>query len=262
MRRRSIWVTTLAAAAGAVIALAAGIAAAREKPTVVRSGNLVLTINGGVTPKALPKHELAPIAFHAQGDLATLDGSHPPAFQESIFDIDKDVVIDVKGLPVCRKGQLGTRNTTDAENACPKAILGTGHGTVEVAFPEQRPFQSSSRLVLFNGGQRGGVTTFFIHAYVAVPAPTAIVVTVKAIREREGPYGLRIVSSAPSIAGGSGSVIHFDLRSYRYVHYEGRRQAFIFARCRDGRFLAKGSLKFRDGSTLFGGLVRPCTAVG
>lgn len=262
MRKHSIWVTGLAVTV-AVAGIAAGIAAAREKPTVIRVGNLILTVNGGVTPKALPKDRLAPIAFHGSADLATLDGSHPPAFKESIFDVDKDVVVDVKGIPACRKGQLANRNTADAKAACPTAILGAGSGAVEVAFPESTPIHSSSPIVLFNGGEKGGVTTFFVHAYVAIPAPTAIVATVTATRIANGPYGLRFVGSLPVIAGGSGSPTHFDIRTYRYVEDKhGERRGWLYAKCADGRLQAKGSVKFRDGTTLFGGIARTCQAVG
>ncbi len=262
MRKHSIWVTGLAVTV-AVAGIAAGIATAREMPTVIRVGNLVLTLNGGVTPRALPKNEPVPIAFHGSGDLATLDGSHPPAFKESVFEVDRDVVIDVKGLPVCHKGQLENRTTGNAKGACPTAILGAGKGGVEVAFPEQPPIRATGPLVLFNGGEKGGITTFFVHAYVAIPAPTAIVATVTVRRVANGPYGLRFTASLPLIAGGSGSPTHFDIHSYRYVEDKrGRKRGFLFAKCADGRLQAKGSIKFRDGTTLFGGVARTCQAVG
>ncbi len=262
MRRFWICVTALVIA---VVAVGTAIATARVKPepTVVRAGNLVLTVNGGVTPKALPKNELAAIAFWGSADLATTDGSHPPAFKESIFDVDRDVVVDVKGIPACAKAPLLNRNTADAKAACPKAILGTGKGTVEVAFPESTPIHSTSPILLFNGGEKGGVTTFYVHAYVAIPAPTAVVATVKATRVANGPYGLRFVSSLPVLAGGSGSPTHFDIRTYRYVEDEnGKKRGWLFAKCADGRLQAKGSVKFRDGTTLFGALARACQVAG
>jgi hypothetical protein len=262
MRRDSIWPAALALAVF-LLAGAAGIAVAREKPTVVRAGNLVLTINGGVTPTALPKDKLTAIAFHASADLATVDGSHPPAFKESSFEVDKDVAIDVSGIPACRKSQLENRSTADAKGACPKAILGGGTGKVEVAFPEQNPIHATGPLVLFNGGVKGGVTTFYIHAYVAIPAPTAVVATVTARRISNGPYGLRFDAKLPPIAGGSGSPTYFDLHTSRFVKDKsGHRRGFVFAKCPDGRLQAKGSATFRDGTTLFGAIVRVCQAVG
>jgi hypothetical protein len=263
MRKRSVWMTGMAVLVAAV-AIATGIAvAAREKPTVIRAGNLVLTINGGVTPKALPKKGLAAISFRGMADLATIDGSHPPAFEESRFEVDRDVVVDVGGIPTCRKAQLANRSTADAKAACPEAILGAGRGAVEVAFPDQTPIHASGPLFLFNGGERGGVTTFYIHAYVAIPAPTAIVATVTARRISNGPYGLLFGASLPLIAGGSGSPTHFEIHTFRFVRdRSGHKRGFLFARCSDGHLQAKGSATFRDGTTLFGAIARACQPVG
>ena len=261
MRKHPIWMAALAAAI-AFATIAAGIAAAREKPTVITAGNLVLTFNGGVTPTALPNDELTPIAFHGSADLATVDGSHPPAFKEASFEVDRDVAVDVSGIPACRKSQLENRSTGDAKAACPAAILGGGTGKVEVAFPDQTPIHATGPLVLFNGGEKGGVTTFYVHAYVAIPAPTAVVATVTTRRISNGPYGLRFTTSLPPIAGGSGSPTHFDLHTNRLVEDKhGRKRGFLFAKCSDGRIQAKGSATFRDGTTLFGAIARACQAV-
>jgi hypothetical protein len=261
MRRHVRWAIALAVAT-ATVTIAVGVAAA-EKPTVVRAGNLILTINGGVTPKALPKDKLAAISFHGSADLATVDGTHPPAFKESSFEVDRDVAIDVGGIPTCRKSQLENRSTGDARAACPTAILGGGSGKVEVAFPEQPPIHATGPLVLFNGGEKGGLTTLYIHAYVAIPAPTAIVATVTARRISNGPYGLRFDASLPLIAGGSGSPTHFDIHTNRLVKDKrGKKRGFLFAKCSDGHLQAKGSATFRDGTTLFGAIARTCQAVG
>ena len=106
---------------------------------------MVLNLNGGVTPKALPKHSFAPLGFYASGSLSTVDGSHPPALSEAVFDVDRDIVVDVEGLPACRLDQLEARDTRQAEAVCGDAILGKGSATVEVAFPEQAPFDAPGR---------------------------------------------------------------------------------------------------------------------
>jgi len=116
-----------------VAVAAAGLAVAkgeRPKPTVVRAGNMVLEINGDVTPRVLPKHELAPMGVWGSGKLSTVDGSHPPALEEASFDADKDAFVSVKGLPVCRIDQLQARSAKDAEAVCGDAILGRGSATV------------------------------------------------------------------------------------------------------------------------------------
>lgn len=194
-----------------VLAIAAVTAAhaAAEKATVVRAGNLVLRMNGGVTPKKLPKGKLAPITLNASGSLATADGSHPPATKTVTIDFDKHGTINARGLAVCRPGKLQARSTKAAIKACRPAIVGRGRTSVEVKFPEQDPFSSSGPLTLFNGGVHGGVTTVYIHAYVDVPAPTAIVTVVRIKKIHKGPYGTRAVAQIPRIANGAGSLTSF-----------------------------------------------------
>jgi hypothetical protein len=246
--------------AAATLALALSGVAYAAAPTVVRIGNLVLTVNGGVTPKSLPRDRRAPIGFHAVGGLETIDGAHPPAIRELDFDIDRDVEIDTSQFEVCRRGQLEARTAGAARRACPGAVLGTGNATVEVAFPEQTPFRSTGPLTLFNGGSAGGVTTLYLHAYVAVPAPTAVVVAEQVTRESKGPYGLHIVARIPPIAGGSGSPIGFEFGTDRSISYRGERRSFLFARCADGKLVARGAVKFSDGARLSAAIVRACSA--
>lgn len=246
------------ALAGALAVFVVGFAAA-EKPTVVRAGNLVLRINGGVTPKALPRNRLAPITLHASGNIDTTDGTQPPALKEVTIDFDKHGTVNAKGLPVCQPGKLQATDTQHAKEACKGAIVGTGKTRVRVAFPEQAPFESSGPLVLFNGGVHGGVTTMFIHAYVDVPAPTAIVTRVRITKIHKGRYGTRAVATVPVIAGGSGSVIQFNLAVHRLFKRHGKKQSYLLARCANGHFFAHAVARYRNGPTMAGNVVRACS---
>ena len=254
---------TLALSAVLVVAAlaTAGLATA-AKPTVVRAGNLVIKLNGGVAPKALPKRRMAPIALRISGNIATVDGSHPPAAKLVIADFDKNGRVNARGLPVCRGGQLQARTTAAAKAACRKAIVGSGKTTVRVAFPEQQPFFSTGPLVLFNGGVRRGVTTMYIHAYVSVPAPTAIVTRVKIKRIRRGRFGTRAIARIPLIAGGSGSLIRFSMKIERMFRHRGKRQSYLLARCATGRFFAHGDVAFAGGPRIGGTIVRACRSRG
>lgn len=242
---------------------AVGLAVAKgkpPKPTIVQAGNMVLEINGDVTPKALPKHDLVPMGIWGSGKLATIDGSHPPALEEASFDADKDAFVSVRGLPACKIGQLEARSTKAAEAVCGDAILGRGSATVEVSFPEQTPFESTGPLTLFNGGERDGVVTVLAHAYVNVPAPTAVIATVRVRRMSKGALGLHVEVDVPRIAGGSGSVVAASFSMRRVYTYKGDRLSVLSGRCPDGRFQGRGTFVYSDGSRLSGGLVRLCTA--
>lgn len=257
--RRALMLTL---AAASTVALVTGGLAVAAKPTVVRAGNLVLKLNGGVSPKKLPKNRLAPISLRISGDIGTSDGSHPPAANLVIADFDKHGTVNARGLATCRSGKLQARNTGAAKAACRSAIVGSGTTTVRVAFPESTPFTSTGPLVLFNGGVRRGVTTMYIHAYVNVPVPTAIVTKVKIKKIRKGRFGTRAIARIPVIAGGSGSVTSFDLVVKRRFKRGGRSQSYLLARCADRRFVAHGTVFFRGGTRIAGTVVRACQSTG
>ncbi len=255
MRKRLI--TTLVLGAGLAL-LVAGIATA-EKPTIVKAGNLELILNGGFTPKKLPKGgKGAPITLNVSGTIKTLDGTHLPALKEVVVETDKNGMIDVKGLPTCTSGKLQAQDTKHAEEACKKAIIGSGKTNVEVEFPEQAPFIAKSKLVAFNGGVSGGTTTIYIHAYLSSPVSAAVVTTVKISKVHNGRYGTKSVASIPKIAGGYGSVKEFALTFSRGY----KNTPFLFAKCTDGHLNAKATSVFTDGTKLTGSFVRSCTPQG
>jgi hypothetical protein len=245
-------------------------AVASAKWDVFQAGNVILKFDGGTLPDALPRHGLAPIGTFAKIQIATTDGSHPPAFRGGSFEVDRSVAIDAKGLPVCKASQLEARGSKAARKVCGKSIVGTGQGTAEIAFPEQAPIPVTSPLTFFNGGVKGATTTLFVHAFITVPAPAAIVTTVKFTKIHKGRYGLGVVADIPVIAGGSGSVLaaHFTVK--RLFTYKGEKRSYLMGGCPDGRLqfrIVKTDFKVEAGEhlsvpSLIGTLVRPCTPKG
>jgi len=232
-------------AIGVVLALIAA-ASAFAEPEVVRVGNLFLRDNGGISPIKLPKHKRVPISANLNARYGTIDGSHPPAITSVIVDFDRTILVNAKGLPSCPRSQLTARSTADATRACRSSIVGSGDGEVEVAFPEQKPFTAKGPVTLFNGGVHGGTTLLLIHAYVAVPAPTAVIVTVKLTRIHRGHYGIHAVAQIPRIAGGAGSVTGFKLTIDRKFTYKGKEESYLTASCPTGHYYAEGEIGFAD----------------
>jgi hypothetical protein len=241
---------TVIAAGLALVFAAAAIADLGGNEKVWCAGNICVTDDGGIAPDALPKRGKAPVTARLNGEIETRDGTHPPALQSLDLDVDKTIEVDAVGLPACRPGQLLSRNTAAAKGACPDAIVGSGKAEVEVAFPEQAPFRSTGPLVLFNGGVQGPTTTLYLHAYVNVPAPTAIVTKATVTRIDRGRFGLHIAAKIPKIAGGSGSVTMFDLRVGRRYTHKGKKMSFLTAGCPTGTWLTKGNAVFADGTRL------------
>jgi hypothetical protein len=250
-----------AAAIGVGFALIAA-ASALARPETVRVGNLYLRDNGGILPTKLPRHKQTPISAVLNAQIGTVDGSHPPAITSVIADFDKNIHVNAKGLPVCREGQLLSRSSTDAKKACRDAIVGSGQAEVEVAFPEQRPIIAHGPIFLFNGGVHDGTTLLLIHTYVDVPAPTAVVATVKLTHIHRGHYGLHAVAEIPAIAGGAGSVTKFKLTINRSFSYKGKKQSYLTASCPTGLYYTEGKVQFSDGTLLKITHVLPCTPKG
>jgi hypothetical protein len=239
----------------------AGVALA-AKPTIVRSGDLVVALNGGVSPKKLPKRKAAPIKLNLAAGIRTASGAQPPVTKTVTLDFDKHGSVDPRGLPACRSGRIESTTTSQAKKACRKSIVGTGKTTVRVAFAESKPFTTTGPLVAFNGGGNGRRATMYIHAYVDGPAPTAIVTNVAIKRIHKGRFGTRAVARIPVVAGGSGALTKFKLNIKRTFRKKGKRKSYLVARCATGRFFAHGLIAFEDGSRLVGDVTRPCRQRG
>lgn len=256
--KRNLFLAALSVAVAGLI-LAGTASGARE---VVRVGNLFLADNGGLLPSRLPAQERAPVRARLIGEVGTVDGSHPPALRTVDLDVDRSVRVDAVGIPTCRLAQIAARSSDDARRTCPAAIVGSGEAEVEVAFPEQRPFTAKGPILLFNGGVRGGVTTLFLHAYVPVPAPTAIIVPVTLTRVHRDRFGLAIHAEVPRIAGGAGSVTKFELDVGRSFTYRGASRSFLSANCPAGKYVTRGDVHFDDGTEMGINHVFPCTPSG
>jgi hypothetical protein len=256
MRKHLLLTTAL----GALIALAVASVAIAAKDTVVRSGTLEVIIDGesGVSPKALSKSKYTPIKFTAAGSVNSLDPSNtqPPALKEVLLDT-KNAAVNTKGYPACKSSQLQATSTKDAEAACGPAIIGEGKTTVSVKFPEQAPIPAKSPLLVFNGGQSGNKTTFYIHAYLTQPIVTAIVTTVKITKAGNG---LKTVTSVPKIAGGNGAVKSFTLTIDKKFTYKGKKVSVLSAKCVGGKITADVQAKFYDGPAVKAQVLRTCTS--
>jgi hypothetical protein len=234
--------------------LVAGVAAAAPWQHV-RGGDLEVEYNGGFSPKKLSRKKPTPISFNVAAKVKSLSATepHPPALREFLVEGDKHAGIDVKGLPTCSSGRIQSTDTEAARKACGPALIGSGKTDVEVKFPEQPPVLAHSELLAFNGGSRGGVTTFYIHAFLTAPVTAAVVTTVKVKKIHKGRYGLLSTATIPKIAGGAGSVVFFTLTL---------KKGIVKATCADGKLQARGTGVFADGTRLTGTVTRPCTPAG
>jgi hypothetical protein len=233
---------------------------------------LVPTFGGTVSPRKLPRNDYVPVTVNIFGKVATSDATHPSALREAIVDIDKDVKVNIKGLPVCRVSiriHEPDGGRSRVEKACHSAFIGRGEAQIEIAFPEQPPIKVSSPLKVFNGGEADGKVTLLIYGFIPVPAPTAIVTTVTISRKGTG---LHSIAKVPVIAGGSGSLLSFSFKLGKTYSYKGKKVGYFEAKCPDSVFKVNfPELLFRNemhtpgvaaATVLKGGIAIPCTPFG
>ena len=225
----------------------------------IQVGNIIVTGDGNFSPKALPKHEFAPIRLHGYGKIETADGSIPPVLKQLVFWFDKHGAVDTRGLAVCPMRKLIATTPAGARKNCSDAIVGTGFGKAVVNFPEQAPIPASSPLTIFNAPPQHGNPAVYVHAYTTVGGPAAIIIPVEIQKVHDGRYGFKTVANIPKIVNGYGTPIYGRLKIGREWVYKGKRHSYANASCPDGRLQAKVRSTFADGTVLQGDFLKPCT---
>jgi hypothetical protein len=224
---------------------------------LVKVGNLVLTADGGFTPRQLPRRTYVPIDFRGFADLRSTDGSVPAPLQQAVIDFDRDGRLTTGGLPICQPSLLEAATPVEARNRCQGAIVGTGHVAALIARGDQPPVGASSALTLFNGPRQEGKPTVILHARTTVPAIQTFVITVP-IERRRGAYRYRATVDVPPIAGGQGSITHLDVKVGRRYSFHGAKRSYTSARCGDGIFRTHGRFTFGDGIIIDGSIEKAC----
>lgn len=258
-RNRKGRLAKIAALLTATVALVAVVVSgAWASGETVRAGNLIVSIDGGITPTKLPKSTQAPITLKVKGSIKTADGTHVPALKTLALQFDKNGAIYTKGLPTCTTAKLQATLTAQAKAACPDALVGTGRVSAEIALPEQAPFNASGPLLIFNGAPKGGKPVLIFHVHANVPAPTTFV-TSGAISKASGKFGTSTLIDIPTIVNGQGSLTSFEATIHKTWTYKGQKKSLLIAKCPTGQLYAHGEFKFADNTLISGDVVRPCT---
>jgi hypothetical protein len=223
----------------------------------VRVGTLVLRADGGFEPRALPKRAFAPIHFQGHSDIATTDGSQPPALQHVKLEFDHDGRLTTAGLGLCRPSRIEGATPKQARRRCDGAIVGSGHVGAAVTLAGFGRIELHSPLTLFNGPRQNGDPTVVAHAQAPFPVSETYVV-VAPIERRRGTYGYRVAFDVPPIAGGRGSLTHVDAKIGRRYRAGDAERSYVSARCSDYILQTQGYFSFADGTVIYGSAFKAC----
>ncbi len=244
----------------AALALCLGGSAQAE---LFQQGRLIVSFDGGLMPKTLPRKQLAPVAVSVAGDFKATEGADLPQLRTISVAINRAGVLDDKGLPACRVKAIQPATEAEAQTLCHRAIVGTDHVTVAVHIEGQAPFPVRAKLLAFNGPRRHGQKFILAQVYSEAP-PGAFVLTFR-LKRRPGLFGTVMSTTLPRSAQSWAYLTHFDMTIGRRYRHQGKARSYVSAACAapDGFPgavfpFAKATYGFDDGQRLTTTVVRSC----
>jgi hypothetical protein len=211
---------------GMLLITGAGLARA----AVVQEGNLRITVLSQIEPYKLPRAERAPIAVFIAGHLSTPSGEIPPQLQAMRIKVNRHGLLQSQGLPTCTLHQVQPASDRRALSQCGDAVVGSGKFYASVVFPDQRPYPTRGRLLIFNG-RVGGKPVLFAHIYTTRPFATSFVITFAIHPIDQGPYGTELSASLPGALGNWGFLDRIKLTLRRKYTYRGAERSYFNAAC-------------------------------
>lgn len=245
-----------------LVAIAAGIAAtaALAGPTVSGPDGNTQSIDVKIGPKKLSKTKLTPGTLKVTTlttSVTAADGVPSPAIH-AVIDFDKNAALFTKGLPTCSPPQVQSKSTEEAERACGRAKIGSGHALAYLK--SSRVYEVPQVVTAFNGVPKGGRPTVILHTYGTTPLQTSLVLVGTVSKYGKEGYGPRLDLEIPLIAGGTGALKEFQVTINKKWRYKGVRRSFISAKCPASRKLkARGEFTYRDGESLTATSKQSCT---
>lgn len=249
--------------AAAVLVVALG-AVASAQAVRVQEGDVVVSFEGGISPRALPRSGTAPVAVSISSSFKSAEGADPPPQLRTIsISINRRGKIFDRGLPTCRVRRIQPTTIRAARRICGGAIVGQGHVQARVHLDNQPPFTFKGPMLVFHAKPSGGNRRLLAQVYGLKP-PSAFVLSFK-ILKRPDELGTAIKTSLPPSTNEWAYVTHFDMRLRRTYTYRGERHSYLNAGCPAPpgftialyRF-AKGTFGFADGTEVSTELVREC----
>lgn len=245
--------------------LVAALLAGTAKGERAQRNNVVVTLDGGISPRKLPRHRPSPVAVHLAGGVHTTDKSPLPRVNRLKLELAWRGILTTRGLPVCPRGRLLGRGSRQAIEACGDSLVGKGALHAKIFLPNQAPFGVSTVLNAFNGKTKVGRPAVLVHAYTPNP-PVAFVIPF-VVKRQPGAFRTVLVSTLKRSVGTWPHVSRFRISISRQFFHEGRQRSYLRASCPvpdnfTAGFLsfARATYTFADGSELPIESVRSCRA--
>lgn len=216
-------VPLLAAAASIGVIAYAGAAAVQDQ-------GLRITVLSQVKPFKLPRVTPAPIAVFFAGHIDTPSGATPPQLRRMVVEVNRHGLLQSRGLPACTLAEVQPASDKRALSRCGDALVGSGKFYASVVFPDQSPYPTRGRLLIFNG-RVAGKPVIFAHIFTKTPFATSFVITFSIRHVDDGPYGTRLTAVLPGALGNWGFVDRIKLTLKRTYRYRGKQLSYFNSAC-------------------------------
>jgi hypothetical protein len=197
---------------------------------VVQEQGLRISVLSQILPFKLPRDTPAPIAVFISGHIATPSGAVPPQLQKMVVKVNRHGLLQSRGLATCTIEDVQPASTERALSNCGDALVGSGRFWATIVLPDQRPYPTRGRLLVFNG-RAGGKPTLFAHIYTTIPFASSFVVSFAISKIHQGPYGTQLSASFPQALGDWGFVDRIKLTLRRKYRYLGKELSYFNAAC-------------------------------
>ena len=197
---------------------------------VITGGPVRVTFSSSMTPKTLPRTGTKPISISVSASVSLAADRRPAALKRFVVAFNRHAEVTTRGLPTCSLKTLKALTSRRALSTCGDALVGTGHFSAHIDFPDQSPFPSVGRALVFNSNYKGR-PALIAHVYGPKPIPTIEVLPLVFSRAKQGSFGLTLSAVMPLVGNEWGYVTGFDLTLERNYRYRGRSLSFLSAGC-------------------------------
>lgn len=244
-----------AATLAAAVLLLGSVRSAPVAAEVVQEDGIRVSVTGSMSPSQLPRRGTAPVSVSISSRVVPLQRGVLPKLEKIAIAINSQGTLRHGSVPVCRLGHIEPSTSSEALAACRSSLVGSGRFSASLKIPEQSPFPSEGRVLVFNG-KLNGRPALFAHVYGVDPVPTSYVLPFL-ISSSGGTFGTVLQASLPRVTGEWGFVTGVSLKLDR---------SYLSASCPAPKGfpgvsfpLMRTSFGFSDGPTLTSTLNRSCT---
>jgi hypothetical protein len=216
-----------------------------------QDGNVIVSLNGGIVPRALPRDHAAPVAVNLAGRVQTTDGTPLPRVNWIRLELAWRGVLDTRGLAVCPRVRLIGADMEQALERCGDAQVGQGHLFARIFVPNQRPFDVKAELTAFNGRTSAHRHAVLVHAYATRP-PVSFTIPFS-VHHQKGAFRTVLVALIRRSAGPWPHVANFEVSISRRFNHDGHRHSYLKASCPVPENFTAGFLSFARATYTFAG---------